>query len=552
MSRCGSAATRRRASPPSRARTSSRRPTGGSRRSRRRSGRARSSSGPTGGARVFVQDRDTSDVWLLDLADAVPRRVTTGRDPMPFWEDTAPQLSPDGTHVAYAEEGAVKLARADGGPPRTLLAEAGSPLWIDDATLLVSVERADDDSSRLAVTDAHDALAAAARRQPRRTTATSGAPTSRPTAVASRTSSRRATTSSAPRSASPTSRRGAVRALTGTPGMADRGPRWSPDGATIAYVSERSGWWAVHLVGADGAGDRQLTDDAADWSELRWHPDGQRLVGVRGEENAFALATVDVASGAVEQLAPGGCWSAPDWTADGDVLAAFEGRALRRSCGWSRPASAPRSIHAPAPLAVRRAPHIEPERITFPSRDGLGIPAFLYRPADHGAGSPVPVIVHPHGGPTAAHIEDWDGRAAVLPRQGLRLAAGQLPRLDGLRPRLRAAQPRRLGRRGHVGLPRRGRLAARAGVGGRRPAGDRRRLLRLLHGAPVGHRRPAAPLPRRGDGVRRLRHRHVMGAGRPRGRPGPRADDGQARGRRARPTAPARPSTASTSSPCRC
>ena len=161
--------------------------------------------GPDRRRAVFVQDRETSDVWLLDLADAVPRRVTTGRDPMPFWEDTAPQLSPDGTHVAYAEEGAVKLAPADGGPPRTLLAEAGSPLWIDDATLLVSVERADGRLEPARGDRRARRLAAAARRQPRGTTATSGAPTSRPTARASPTSSRRATTSSAPRSASPTS-----------------------------------------------------------------------------------------------------------------------------------------------------------------------------------------------------------------------------------------------------------------------------------------------------------------------------------------------------------
>ena len=192
--------------------------------------------------------------------------------------------------------------------------------------------------------------------------------------------------------------------------MADRGPCWSPDGATIAYVSERSGWWAVHLVGADGADDRKLTDDAADWSELRWHPDGQRLVGVRGEENAFALATVDVASGAVEQLAPGGCWSAPDWTADGDVLGRLRGSGTPPELRLVTPGRSPRSIHAPAPLAVRRAPHIEPERITFPARDGLGSPPSSTGRPTHGAGSPVPVIVHPHGGPTAAHIEDWDGR----------------------------------------------------------------------------------------------------------------------------------------------
>ena len=73
---------------------------------------------------------------------------------MPYWEDTAPRLSPDGA------AGRVRRRRrmsgscaAAGGPPRRLL-EAGEPVWIDDATLLVSVERGD--TTRLAVVDVAD------------------------------------------------------------------------------------------------------------------------------------------------------------------------------------------------------------------------------------------------------------------------------------------------------------------------------------------------------------------------------------------------------------
>ena len=95
----------------------------------------------------------------------------------------------------------------------------------------------------------------------------------------------------------------------------------------------------------------------------------------------------------------------------------------------------------------------------------------------------------------------------VLRRPRLRLARDQLPRLDRLRARLRAAEPRRLGRRRHEGLPRRGRLPAHARLGRRRPARDLRSELRLLHGAAVGDRRPGVPLPVRRREVRRLRHR---------------------------------------------
>ena len=53
----------------------------------------------SGGTLVFIQDRDTSDVWAMEPGGA-PRRLTTGREPAPFWEDTQPVLSPDGTRTA--------------------------------------------------------------------------------------------------------------------------------------------------------------------------------------------------------------------------------------------------------------------------------------------------------------------------------------------------------------------------------------------------------------------------------------------------------------------
>ncbi len=102
---------------------------------------------------VFIQDRDTSDVWLLDLEDPAPQRLTTGRRPMPYWEDTQPRLSPDGAQVAYGDEGHVYVVASAGGPPRRLL-EAAAPVWLDDARLIVAIERGAE--TRLAVVDVAD------------------------------------------------------------------------------------------------------------------------------------------------------------------------------------------------------------------------------------------------------------------------------------------------------------------------------------------------------------------------------------------------------------
>jgi dipeptidyl aminopeptidase/acylaminoacyl peptidase len=365
---------------------------------------------------VFIEDRDTSDVWLLDLeGGAGPERLTTGRDPMPYWEDTLPRLSPDGSTVAYGDAGHVWLVATAGGPPRRLV-EGSSPVWIDDGRLVIAVERGD--TTRLAVVDVADAW-------PRRLAVSHGELEARGdegeaavspdgTEVAYTFTPRADLNRSEIRVAAVDG--GAVRALTGTPRMHDRSPAWSPDGARLAYASERTGFYELHLVDRDGAGERRLTSAGADHLDAEWHPDGARLVAVRGRRNRLDLVVVDAESGETEPVAGGGAWSRPHWTATGAVVAEFESHATPPELRLATPGEAPRALHAPAPRPVRRAPHAELEDVSFPSFDGLEIPAFLMRPAS--PERPAPVIVYPHGGPTDAYIDDWDGHAQYFVDKG--------------------------------------------------------------------------------------------------------------------------------------
>ncbi len=372
---------------------------------------------------VFIEDRDTSDVWLLDLDDgAVPERLTAGREPANWWEDTPPRMSPDGSTVAYADDGHVWLVPAAGGPPRRLVA-GGGPRWIDDRRLVITVERdeRDGETTRLAVVDTKDPW-------PRRLAAQHGeldsdgdegepvvspdggevAYTFTPRADQYRRSEIRVAAIDG----------GAVRRLTGVPDMHDAGPEWSPDGRTIAYVSERSGFGELHLVGRDGEDDRQLTNAGADHSACDWHPDGTRIVASRGHRNRFSLVSVDVADGSAEVLAGGGTWHSPQWTASGDIVAGYDDHATPRELRRVRPGDAPVTVHAPAPKSVRRAPHAELEDVTYSSFDGLEIPAFLMRPRNASKENPVPAIVYPHGGPTDCYGDDWDGHAQYFVDKG--------------------------------------------------------------------------------------------------------------------------------------
>lgn len=372
---------------------------------------------PDGRMLVFILDRDTSDLWTLDLDERIAHRLTTGRDPMPYWEDTTPAVSPDGTTVVFADQGALWLLATGGGPARRLL-EAGSPVWLDEGKLVVSVER--DNASRLVgvvVDDPWPARLAVGHGEldpqgeevgavvsPDRATV---AYTFQPGADLNRSEIRAMSIAT-----------GEVRALTGTAGTHEHAPQWSPDGTLVAYASELSGWYELHLVGADGSGARQLTQAEADFFEHRWHPDGDTLVAVRGRGGRYDLVLVDARTGEVTELARGGTWGDPQWAADGAIVATYEDHSTAPQLRIVRRGSEPKTLFAPTPLAIHAAPHVVPEEITYRSFDGLEIHAFLYRPAGASPEKRAPAVVYPHGGPIEAYGDDWDAHAQYFVDKG--------------------------------------------------------------------------------------------------------------------------------------
>src|SRR5271168_3491796 len=74
--------------------------------------------------------------------------------------------------------------------------------------------------------------------------------------------------------------KGDIRDITNSPGVADRSPAWSPDGKTIAYFSDESGEYALHLRAQNGLGDVRkinLGIPPSFFYGITWAPDSKKI-----------------------------------------------------------------------------------------------------------------------------------------------------------------------------------------------------------------------------------------------------------------------------------
>jgi tricorn protease len=95
--------------------------------------------------------------------------------------------------------------------------------------------------------------------------------------------------------------KGDPRNVTNTPAVHERSPRWSPDGTRLAYFSDESGEYALHVRNQDGKGDVKKVPlkGAGFYSALLWSPDSAKIAFT---DNTQSLFYVDLASGAVKKV----------------------------------------------------------------------------------------------------------------------------------------------------------------------------------------------------------------------------------------------------------
>lgn len=96
--------------------------------------------------------------------------------------------------------------------------------------------------------------------------------------------------------------KGDARNLTNTTGIHERSPVWSPDGKSIAYFSDASGEYELHVRPQDGKGQvkKYKMTGSGFYDSLVWSPDSQKISYA---DNSWSLYWIDLKKGVSKKIA---------------------------------------------------------------------------------------------------------------------------------------------------------------------------------------------------------------------------------------------------------
>lgn len=221
-----------------------------------------------------------------------------------------------------------------------------------------------------------------------------------------------------------TVRGGEKKKLVGVAGPNDFA-RWSYDGKWLAYTgsTDTSGGvtqTALYLVPVAGGAPKVVTTKFdLDVGTPVWARDGRTIYFSTNTLQANEVFAVDVAKESVKQLSRrGASASIIDISRDGKTIVG--------------------TLSGPAPTEIYRAgadfrsfsiitdhnPWLkdyalaDTEVVNWKSKDGMEIEGLLTKPVGYQEGMKVPLLLNPHGGPTSASLNSFNGTAQVLAANG--------------------------------------------------------------------------------------------------------------------------------------
>jgi dipeptidyl aminopeptidase/acylaminoacyl peptidase len=364
---------------------------------------------PDGKSIAFVGD---GNIWVVPAAGGQPQRITDSKpgtgDPRNA-ADRQPQWSPKGSFILFetGRRGNNDLVIvSDDGLTTSVLttsaADEGNAAWSPNGTQIAYVERSNEFfSGRLLVVDVDPASGRA-----------KGAPREVYVAKADRGG-----------------------------GWSISRPVWSPDGVQLAVVLQESGWDHLYLIPAKGGAPKALTDGEFEDGTPVFSPDGKSIAITSNRANLEEqhIWIVPADGGKARRLSAPvvGIESNPQWTPDSQRLFFQRTTPLEPASLFvasAKGGETPRVVIQVRARNFERAGFTAPEEVHFKSKDGLDIPALLYKPAGAKAGvvplsagagagagatsTKAPAVLWIHGGPEGQDTFSFDPWAYFLAQEG--------------------------------------------------------------------------------------------------------------------------------------
>src|SRR5882672_2011405 len=212
--------------------------------------------------------------------------------------------------------------------------------------------------------------------------------------------------------------------ITTNPG-ADGSPSWSPDGKSIAYVTQLDphlfDYATKHLAIASVAGgEAKVLTLALDRmvSNPHFSPDGKFIYFVADDDGTQNVCRIPITGGEITRPF-GGRIMVNDYSLarNGDLVAQIA-TIDRPDELYTIPDGKLTQITHTNDALMSQLKLTHAEYVHFKSKDGTTVSGYLYKPLDYLPGKKYPTILRPHGGPVWAYYAEFDHLPQLLAASG--------------------------------------------------------------------------------------------------------------------------------------